>query len=121
MYKVHQGATYIPIELKAANYEFNGQSVPSVHASASRDKSGKLHLSLVNLDPHRSVAVSTKLSGAAARSVSGRMLTGAEMDSRNTFEQPDVIKPVAFDGAKLDGEMLNVNLPSKSVVVLEIQ
>jgi alpha-N-arabinofuranosidase len=121
MYKVHQGATFIPIELKTPNYEFDNQSVPAVNASASRDAAGKLHLSLVNLDPHRSVQVSAKLTGAAPKSVAGRVLTAPEMDSHNTFEQPDAVKPMGFDGAKLDGETLNINLPSKSVVVLEIQ
>ena len=37
MYNVHQGATLIPLEVKSPDYELNGKSVPSVHATASRD------------------------------------------------------------------------------------
>jgi alpha-N-arabinofuranosidase len=121
MYKVHQGATFIPIELKSPSYQLDNQSVPAVNASASRDSTGKLHLSLVNLDPHRTVQISTKMAGAALKTVTGRILTAGEMDSRNTFEQPEAVKPAAFDGAKLNGDTLNVTMPSKSVVVLEIQ
>jgi alpha-L-arabinofuranosidase len=42
------------------------------------------------------------------------------MNSHKTFETPDVVKPVSFYGfTYLDG-ILIVNMPSKSVVVLEM-
>src|SRR4029453_15265018 len=53
MYKTHQGATLIPIPLIAPQYKMDQATVPSVSASASRDKEGKLHLSIVNLDPNQ--------------------------------------------------------------------
>jgi alpha-N-arabinofuranosidase len=43
------------------------------------------------------------------------------MQAHNTFEQPAAVQPVAFTGARLSGGMLNVTLPSKSVVVLELR
>jgi len=49
--KVHQGATLIPVELTAPEYKVDQASVPALSASASRDKEGRLHLSIVNLDP----------------------------------------------------------------------
>src|SRR5213080_4429425 len=45
MYKVHQGARLIPVELTAPEYRFGQSSIPSLHASASRDQAGRLHLS----------------------------------------------------------------------------
>ena len=53
MYKVHQDATLIPVELKAPEYKLGDSIVPMLHASASRDAAGKMHLSIVNLDPNR--------------------------------------------------------------------
>ena len=41
MYKVHQGATLIPIDLKSPEYQFGEKSVPAVSASASRDSAGR--------------------------------------------------------------------------------
>jgi alpha-N-arabinofuranosidase len=53
MYRVHQGATLLPVELAAPEYRLGQASVPSLSVSASRDAAGALHLSVVNLDPGR--------------------------------------------------------------------
>ena len=55
------------------------------------------------------------------RAVSGRVLTAAQMNARNTFEQLDAVHPVAFTSAQLSGDRLTVQLPPKSVVVLELK
>jgi alpha-N-arabinofuranosidase len=55
-----------------------------------------------------------------AKSVTGRILTAAEMNAHNTFDAPDAVHPVAFTGATLDGAILMLALPAKSVVVLEL-
>jgi alpha-N-arabinofuranosidase len=39
----------------------------------------------------------------------------------NTFEKTDAVKPSRFDGAKIDGGSLSIDLPAKSVVVLELK
>ena len=51
----------------------------------------------------------------------GEVLTADAMDAHNTFENPEAIHPVVFNGAKLDGNKLSVTLPAKSVVVLTLQ
>jgi len=120
MYKVHQGATLIPLEVSAPSYTFAGASVPALHASASRDKAGKLHLSIVNLDPNRSAQVSMKIAGATAANINGRILTAPAMNTVNTFEKPDAVSPTAFRDFKIQGNQVTLTLPSKSVVVLEL-
>jgi alpha-L-arabinofuranosidase len=120
MYKVHQGATMIPVELTAPEYKFGQASTPSLHASASRDANGKLHLSIVNLDANRAVQVSLKLTGATAKNLSGRVLTAPAINTINTFDKPNTIQPAAFTDFKIAGEQITLNLPSKSVVVLEM-
>jgi alpha-N-arabinofuranosidase len=75
----------------------------------------------VNLDPNRDAQVSTKLAGAAARNVTGRILTAPAINSMNTFGNPDAVKPAAFSAARIQGDQIVLNLPAKSVVVLEIQ
>lgn len=120
MYKVHQGATVLRVELASPDYTFGGHRIPAVSASASRDAAGKVHLSLVNTDPHEAVTVTCKLTGFAARHATGRVLTAPAMNAHNTFDQPDIVAPQPFNEATLAGENLTVNLPSKSVVVLEL-
>jgi alpha-N-arabinofuranosidase len=120
MYKVHQDATYLPVEIHTPDYRYGTNAVPSLHASASRDKSGRIHLSLVNLDPHRTEQVTAQLAGATAKNVNGRVLTAPVMDAHNTFENPDAVKPAVFSTFTLKDEELSLTLPAKSVVVLEI-
>lgn len=120
MYKVHQDATNLPVALLTPDYKFGDRTMPMVDATASRDAAGKTHLSLVNVDPHAAVMVSCELRGLAAKSVSGRILTAAEMDAHNTFEAPGAVAPQVFTGASLAEGKLTVMLPAKSVVVLEL-
>jgi alpha-N-arabinofuranosidase len=121
MYKVHQDATLLTVELSAPDYKLDEKAIPSLHASASRDKAGRVHLSVINLDPHRDAQISVKVAGAQTGTITGRILTATTMDAHNTFDHPDAVKPVPFTGFERKGEEIAITLPSKSVVMLEIQ
>jgi alpha-N-arabinofuranosidase len=43
------------------------------------------------------------------------------MNAHNTFERPTAVQPAEFRGARLSGSTLTIDLPAKSVVVLEIR
>ena len=120
MLSVHQGATSVPIELKTPNLASIKETIPNVSASASRDASGKMHLSLVNTDPDGPVTVTCTVVGAQPGAVSGRVLTAPSMTSHNTFEEPNTVAPAAFHGATVSGNQLSIVLPAMSVVVLEL-
>ena len=121
MYKVHQGATHVPVELAAPEYRLGQAAVPALHASASRDAAGRLHLSLVNLDPNRAAEVTLRVAGAPAGDVSGRVLTAPAVNTVNTFERPDAVSPAPFKGLRAQAGRVALSLPAKSVVVLEIR
>ncbi|HEX9653518.1 MAG TPA: alpha-N-arabinofuranosidase [bacterium] len=121
MYKVHQDATLLPIDLQCADYAFGEEKLAAVNASASKDKSGKVHITLCNLDPKNAAKIDCELRGITAKKITARVLTAPAMNSRNTFELPDVVKPEAFKDAKLNSGMLTATLPAKSVVLLEIE
>ena len=121
MYKVHQDATFLPVNLQSPEYRRGDQSLPAVDATASRNKDGIVHLSLVNTDPNHQLPVVCKLASLTAKSVNGRILTADTVQAHNTFDQTDVVHPVAFTDFKLDGDTLTVQMPSKSVAVLELQ
>jgi alpha-N-arabinofuranosidase len=65
---------------------------------------------------HVSIAVPSGSTVAGAR-----ILTADALDAHNTFEKPEAVKPASFDGAKITGETLTADLPSKSVVVIEMK
>jgi len=120
MYKVHQDATLIPTEVSAPPYALEDLDIPRLSVSASRDLSGKLHVSIVNLDPDQSADVTTDISGFKADHVSGSILTAAAMNAHNTFDDPDAVHPVDFTGFETKPDGLLLHLPAKSVVMLEI-
>jgi alpha-N-arabinofuranosidase len=120
MYNVHQDALMLPVDVQVNDYTFGGQKLPAVSVSASRDKTGKVHISLVNIDPNQPQEVTINVRGMKGTGVSGRILTSAKVQDYNSFDKPDFIKPVAFKGATLTGDVLKVSLPAVSVVVLEL-
>jgi alpha-N-arabinofuranosidase len=121
MYKPYMDATVLPIELKTPWYNKDKWVVPTVSASAVRDKAGQVHVGMANSDPNRSITVSTTLTGVTASGVTGTIVTAPTMTAINTFDQPNTVVPTAFTGAQLGGGTLTVTLPPKSVVMLDLR
>jgi alpha-L-arabinofuranosidase len=121
MYKVHQGATLLPVAIKGPDYTFGGKSILAISATASRDARNVIHVSLVNVDPNAPADVECDISGATVKTVAGRVLTADAMDAHNTFDNPDVVHPVEFTGAELADGKLVVHMPAKSIVVMELK
>ena len=96
-------------------------AVMQVSASASRDADGKVHVSLCNVHHDEEADVVVDLGGMKASSVKGRILTAPTMNTMNTFERPNTVKPGKFEDFKLARTGLTVSLPPRSVVVLEVQ
>ncbi len=120
MYKVHQDATLLPLNLESDDYTFGETTMPAISATASRDAAGIVHISLSNVDPHTDHTVSCTLRGIDVGEVNGRILTADHMDAHNTFDEPEVVQPMTFNGATLDGDQLTIQIPPKSVVTLRI-
>jgi alpha-N-arabinofuranosidase len=120
MYKVHQDATRLPVRLAAPDYEFDGKKIPALSVSASRDKAGVVHVSVVNAHATAAVKLDCTLKGVAASQVAGRILTADKLDAHNTFDAPNTVKPTIFDGAKLAGDRLTAEIPPHAVVVLTL-
>jgi alpha-N-arabinofuranosidase len=121
MYKVYQDATLLPTGTSCVLYEHGDESVPAISVSASRDDEGRVHLSLCNLDPGREMSASCELRGMKPTAATGRVLTAEAMNAHNTFDHPELVKPAPFDGATLTDNTLLLDLPAKSIVVLEIR
>lgn len=121
MYKVHQDATFLPMDLICDQVKVrDGREVPMVSATASRDAKGAIHISLANVDVENAQQLAIDLQGIQARKVSGRILSSGSINDHNTFEQPDKVRPASFKDAKIADGKLQVNLPPRSIVVLEV-
>lgn len=121
MYKVHQDATFLPMDLICDQVKVrDDREVPMVSATASRDAKGAIHISLANVDVENAQQLAIDLQGIQARKVSGRILSSGSINDHNTFEQPDKVRPASFKDAKIADGKLQVNLPPRSIVVLEV-
>ncbi|PHN03223.1 alpha-N-arabinofuranosidase [Flavilitoribacter nigricans DSM 23189 = NBRC 102662] len=121
MYNVHQDAQLLPLTLQNVDYELNGQKLPAISASASKDADGNVHVSLVNIDAKNARTVSLTVRGTEKGSVSGTILQSANLSDHNTFDNPDKIAPKTFRGFQKNGDQLTVTLPPFSVVVLAVE
>jgi alpha-N-arabinofuranosidase len=121
LYKVHQDAKSLVIQLASPDYVYGGRRIPAINASASRDSSGAIHISLVNLDPTNKITVRAGLPGISFSSVSGQVLSSENFTDINSFEQPAKVKPADFAGARKEGEDVVIEMPAKSIVVLELK
>lgn len=121
LYQVHQDATLLPLSFTSNKYKQGDKEIDAVNVSASKDANGKIHITLVNIDPNKEQQINTQLIGASVKKVSGKMLTSEKINDYNSFEQPTKVKMSDFKGASLSNNDLKVTLPPKSVVMIELQ
>jgi len=114
MYKVHQDATHLPVDVSAPAYG----DLPSLSVSASRDAKGLVHVSIVNLDPVKAARINL---GGVGKITDSRMLTADKMDAHPAFDAADPFVPVTLKTIKAQGKTLWLEVPSKSVTVLTVQ
>lgn len=121
MLKVHHDATLLPLSMACEDYQFGEKTVPSLSASASLDEEGTIHLSLVNLNPRETQKIACEIRGMKGSNVSGEILTATNMTDHNDFDTGEIVVPREFTGAKFRQGILEVTLPAKSLVVLNIK
>jgi alpha-N-arabinofuranosidase len=122
MYKVHQGATFIPLDLTCDTMKVSdNRAIPVISATASKDKAGLVHLSLANVDLDEAQTVTINLDGLKVTQVTGQILTSKNITDHNTFDNPDVVKLADFKDAKIRKGILTVKMPAKAIVTLEVK
>ena len=120
MYSVHQDAVFLPVELQSETYTNGKDSIPALSVSASKDKEGRIHVSLANLHPTKVQSLRCELKGTAGSRVSGEIITAATMNAYNDFGTAEAVNLRPFTGAHLRNGILTVSLPAKSIVTLEV-
>ncbi len=121
MYKVHQDAERIHLDIQSDTLKYDDKEFPQVSGSASKANDGTVNISLCNVDKDNSAKFTMDLRGMDVSDISGRILTDSKMNAHNTFEQPDNVAPTNFTGFTVKGNELELELPAKSVVVLAVK
>jgi alpha-N-arabinofuranosidase len=120
MLRVHQDATRLPVVLSSPDYRVGDRAMPALSVSASRDKSGVVHVSIVNVHATKPVNLACELPGLKGATVTGRVLTADKLDAHNTFDSPEAVKPAAFNAAHIADGKLQIEVPARSLTVLEL-
>lgn len=121
MYKVHQDATKLLVYVESDSCSSGFEQIQLVTASASEDDSGKVHISLTNIDTRNEQPVQLKLRGGSPGLVGGKIITSEKINDHNTFDEAGKVEIKDFSGTKVNGSCVTVNLPPKSVVTLELE
>ena len=119
MYTVHHDAQLLPVEFESPEYRFNGESLPAISISASRNDEGKVNVSLVNIDSEQEHKIELDLEKLDVGKMKASILTSENLQDHNTFDNPKNIVPIEFKDFKLRGGEIELTLPPYSVVVLE--
>lgn len=120
MFKVHQDATLLPSFVDCDTYTFNGESIPRISCSASMDAVGKVHVSLCNVDTKVPAQVECDVQGRNLSTPTGTVLVGEQINSHNSYTDPERVRPAQFKDFKIANSKLTAILPPMSVVVMEL-
>ncbi len=121
LYKVHQDAKKLKVSFTSPDYKMGDNKIPALNISASLDSTGSTHISIVNIDPNKSITLRSSLPGVKWNAVTGQLLTSKNLADINSFENPGNIKIANFNGAKRTGNELVMEVPAKSIVMLELR
>jgi len=121
MYKVHHDAELLPVSFESPKYTFGDQSIDAVSISASRDKEGVTHFTLVNIDPVREQTIHLETGLEGKLKAVATLLTGEAMNSHNTFDNPGNVVPVDYNKARFKDGKLSVELPPMSVILVSLE
>jgi alpha-N-arabinofuranosidase len=122
MYKPHQGATAVRVNVEAPAVEFrvgsDRRQLFGLAGSASvREKA--MTLTLVNPHDSEPVAAAVNLKGGAARAARRTVLTHAQANAHNTFERPNELVSQSGD-VEVSGAAFTLELPPKSIARWDI-
>ena len=122
MYKVHHDATLLPSAIVSENYTFENENIPAISVTSSKAADGKIHITISNLNPNEALEVTCDLRGTDKVSFeNGSIITGEKINSYNDFGKKENVTLAAFNDVKVKENMVTVNLPAKSVVMLELK
>ena len=108
----------LPLTVTGNDYVFNAEKLAAVSASASKDSTGTMHISLVNIDPTHPQKIELNIGEEKVKAVTARILTSKKLQDYNSFTEPEKIKPAPFKELGLNKNIITITLPPTSVIVI---
>jgi alpha-N-arabinofuranosidase len=123
MYRNHMGARLAPMHAKVAELKVpsleGSNTMPGLSGSASL-KGKALSLTLTNPSLDSPLVANIGISSGSVTDGRGTVLTHSDMTARNTFENPENVKPKAHP-VSIQGKGVQVSIPQHAIVLMELQ
>ena len=126
MYVPHQGGNLIPLEINTPIKKVDSErkdferSVPMVSATAT-EKEGVVTLSIANTSLEDNAKISIPLDKLKINKIiKGDILKSENISDYNDFDNAYKVKPEEFNGAKIKKDKLEIEMPSASIVTLQL-
>lgn len=122
LFQVHQDTLNLEVFTKVKEYTYDGESLPQISVSASKNDEEHIYISLVNLDHKDRAEIEIELRGCdvQGKEIEGKILSATTRDAHNTFEEPEQVKPASFQDFTIQDSTMTVTLPPMAVAVLSI-
>ncbi|HAN00395.1 MAG TPA: alpha-N-arabinofuranosidase [Marinilabiliales bacterium] len=120
MYGVHQDAMLIPSHLKTEDYEYKGEKIPAINASASI-KEGVVNITLSNASANKDVILEIDVNGKEVKTATGQIITSKNINDYNDFDKPEAVSLSEYKVAKPEKGKLTVTIPAHSVLLVQLK
>ena len=122
MYKVHFDALMLPVEVNCEEFTHGEDSYKLLSVSASKNKDGEINITLANVTPDKDLNTSIDLSGIENfKIINSDIITSDKINSYNDFGKPETVNIKDYKGIKKEGNSLQINIPSKSVMRISLK
>jgi alpha-N-arabinofuranosidase len=121
MYKVHFDSQMLDTAFESPKYVYDGKELPQLSVSSSQDSQGRIHISLCNIDPNKSLDINLDLRGSKASNVGTKIITADKMNASNTFDGKNEVVIKDLTGVVAEDGSVRFPMPSKSIITLEIR
>ena len=120
LYKAHQDATLIESHVQQNLVGTEETQVPALHASASVDAQGDVHVTVANLCATESQTIEAVLEGRKFSSVQVRYLAG-DMNDHNEFGKEPTVFIREMTGVELKDNGFTMEMPACSVAEITLR
>ena len=122
MYKVHFDALMLPVEVNAEKYGDKENDFSTLSVSASKNDKNEINITIANVTHDRDLPTLINLEGYESFSVkNSEIITSEEMNGYNDFGKDEKINISKFNGIEKANNGLQIEIPSKSVLLITIQ
>jgi alpha-N-arabinofuranosidase len=123
LYKVHHDALLLPTEVTCEQYKYNNEAIPALSVSASEDAENKIHISVTNVNPDKSITGIISLEGGKGnyRIENAEIITANEMNAYNQVDENEKVNIKKFSDYSDKKDGLEIIMPPKSVVMLTLK